>query len=89
MGNSWKPCAACWRLNQSEVPSLIAVCQLSTTGVSYSAPGTTGMKVCPAKAGAFSGKQSQQGKSQGPCALDSQKEGNRIPKLKKPSFGPS
>jgi len=28
----------------------------------------TGMKVCPAKAGAFSGKQTRQGKSQDPVA---------------------
>ena len=32
--------------------------------------------VCPAKAGVFSGKQSHQGKSQDPCSLDSQEEGN-------------
>jgi len=36
----------------------------------------TGMLVCPAKAGVFSGKQSHQGKSQDPCSLDSQEEGN-------------
>ena len=35
-----------------------------------------GMKVCPAKAGVFSGKQSHQGNSQKPCSLDSQEEGN-------------
>jgi hypothetical protein len=37
-----------------------------------------GMRVCPAKAGVFSGKKSHQGKSQEPCSLDSQEEGNRI-----------
>jgi hypothetical protein len=36
----------------------------------------TGMRVCPAKAGVFSGKQSHQGNSQDPCSLDSQEEGN-------------
>jgi hypothetical protein len=36
------------------------------------------MLVCPAKAGVFSGKKSHQGKSQEPCSLDSQEEGNRI-----------
>ena len=35
-----------------------------------------GMRVCPAKAGVFSGRQSHQGKSQEPCSLDSQEEGN-------------
>ena len=35
-----------------------------------------GMRVRPAKAGVFSGRQSHQGKSQEPCSLDSQEEGN-------------
>jgi len=34
------------------------------------------IKVCPVKAGVFSGSQPRQGKSQGPCSLDSQEEGN-------------
>jgi hypothetical protein len=33
--------------------------------------------VRPAKAGAFGGRQSHQGKSQKPCSLDSREEGNR------------
>ena len=35
-----------------------------------------GMRVCPAKAGVFSGRQSHQGNSQEPCSLDSEEEGN-------------
>jgi transposase len=36
----------------------------------------TDMKVCPAKAGVFSGRKSHQGKSQKLCSLDSRAEGN-------------
>jgi len=38
--------------------------------------GISGMWVCPAKAGVFSGRQPHQGKSQEPCSLDSWEEGN-------------
>ena len=42
----------------------------------------------PAKAGAFNGNQTHQGKSQKPCSLDSEEEGNRIPKpIDKAIFG--
>lgn len=40
--------------------------------------GLIGPCVRPAKAGAFSGSQSRQGKSQKPCSLDSREEGNRM-----------
>jgi len=44
--------------------------------------------VRPAKAGAFSGKQTHQGKSQKPCSLDSEEEGDQLPKpIDKTIFG--
>jgi hypothetical protein len=40
--------------------------------------------VRPAKADAFSGSESRQGKSQKPCSLDGREEGNRISEAHRP-----
>ena len=47
-------------------------------GQEYQAPSRGhGPVVRPAKAGAFSGRQSRQGKSQKPCSLDAREAGNQ------------
>lgn len=45
----------------------------------------TDILVRPAKAGAFSGKQARQGKSQRPCNLDGREERNRRPEAHRQS----